>query len=77
MSAKQPRALRMAAVFDDCLTVGGKYAAAELRRVHEVNQELLESLKQLLVIKNLGAYEQSAAMKAARAVIAKATGEPT
>ena len=47
-------------------------AAAELRRLHEVNQELLEALKVLVENGGIGAEQM---FHNARAAIAKATGE--
>ena len=68
----QPEALRLA----DALTkhLGGNtatQAAAELRRLHEVNQELLEALKGFMA----GAEAMGWSTEKARAAIAKATGE--
>jgi len=78
MSTKQPEALRLA----DWLIDGEPYnaapeAAAELRRLHSVNDELLKGLEKLIRLievedahlANFGEVE------AARAVMAKATGE--
>ena len=47
MSDKQPEALRLADSLErmSLSTKWDKQAAAELRRLHEVNQELLEALK--------------------------------
>ena len=48
----QPEALRLADALDDEFTQGrisndtGRKSAAELRRLHEVNQELLEVVKE-------------------------------
>ena len=41
----QPEALRLAAVLDNYGYADTDASAAELRRLHEVNQELLEALK--------------------------------
>ena len=46
-------------------------AAAELRRLYEVNQELLEALQNLMA----GAVAMGWSIDKARAAIAKATGE--
>ena len=54
--------------------------SAELRRLHEVNQELLEVLRECeLFVRTLGLDSEPAAKTAefARAAIAKATGETT
>ena len=40
-----PEALRLANLLDDDRCAHHKEAAAELRRLHEVNQELVEALK--------------------------------
>lgn len=54
-------------------------AAAELRRLHEVNQELLEALEQMVSVflDTEGSHgdAENEAMGAAHAAIAKATGE--
>lgn len=80
---KQPEALRLADDLDQC-HAGHVYegptifseAAAELRRLHEVNQELLEALK---AIKDGTQFWESYPLEhcygKARAAIAKATGE--
>ena len=47
------------------------YAAAELRRLHEVNQELLEALEWIVRV-NATDYEYQ---QKARSAITKATGE--
>ena len=78
--SKQPEALRLAEVFP--YLEGGERsqwimdAAAELRRLHEVNQELLEALKTVMGDVNHGqhmTWEQRC--KQARAAINKATGD--
>ena len=51
--SKQPEALRLADESDNDEWIAGTNqwrdeAAAELRRLHEVNQELLEALKKML-----------------------------
>ena len=51
-----------------------KQAAAELRRLHKVNQELLEALKVLVENGGIGPEQM---FHDARAAIAKATGENT
>ena len=85
MSTQQPEALRLA----DALLMGNAMlpeidlpdAAAELRRLHALNAELLEALK--LNYAELSSQwtpyiraneKEVAAMKAARAAIAKAEG---
>ena len=42
---KQPEALRLAELLDGDKSAHHEESAAELRRLHEVNQELLEALK--------------------------------
>ena len=82
--SKQPEALRLADALE-CgtylLSVERDITAAELRRLHEVNVELLEALKMLLdditdyqTINNLGGANNHSQVQA-RAAIAKATGE--
>ena len=68
----QPEALRLAEL------VGGN-CGAELRRLHALNQELLEALEELADLVDLirsGDYTpDSFTTQPARAAIAKATGE--
>ena len=66
MSEKQPEALLLA----------GQLESTELRRLHEVNQELLEALE--LLVDNPyreGTESDERLRRIARAAIAKATGE--
>ena len=76
MSEKQPEALRLADELVDTQFPSTKYiAAAELRRLHEVNHELLEALQKIAG----NTYDEwtngAEAARIARAAIAKATGE--
>lgn len=53
MTTQQPEALRLAEWFEkltvtDAQVIGCMCAASELRRLHEVNQELLEALRQII-----------------------------
>jgi hypothetical protein len=48
MSDKQPEALRLAEEFEATKSYLGAKAAAELRRLHEVNAELVEAVKAAL-----------------------------
>ena len=70
---KQPDALRLADELDGTTKTAYWQAAVELRRLHEVNVELLEALKEV------GAASQASVhpvfSRAARAAVAKATGE--
>ena len=80
---QQPEALRLAEVAP--YLEGGERgqwiisAAAELRRLHEVNQELLEALKDategLEIASAGGGVDFYAYAKTSRAAIAKAEGE--
>jgi hypothetical protein len=70
MSTEQPEALRLADELTTPHMEVNREAAAELRRLHSVNSELLEALQNLLTFP-LGKFQH----KAARAAIAKATGE--
>lgn len=47
MVNEQPEALRLADMIEACWAPGSYVAAAELRRLHESNQELLEALKEV------------------------------
>ena len=74
--SKQPAALRLADELDEKPDSDGhcREAAAELRRLHEVNQELLEALKSLVqVVAHLDPCP--ATLEQARAAITK--GEQT
>lgn len=85
MTDKQPEALRLADVLDSYVMVsmeGNKdKAAAELRRLHEVNAELVEALKAFddaaKDSKSIIGFSGRALplLKKARAAIAKAIGE--
>ncbi len=81
MSTQQPEALRLAEILELGSRQFNKEAAAELRRLHALNAELLEALK--LNYAELSSQwtpyiraneKEVAAMKAARAAIAKAEG---
>jgi hypothetical protein len=80
MTDKQPEALRLAEWFDeeDGFRQGTKaphkwvlQADAELRRLHEVNAELVEALKQIIDLPE----DSRIHYKVARRAIAKVTGE--
>jgi hypothetical protein len=73
--SEQPEALRLAAELQACPTINYKDHAAELRRLHAVNQELLEALKLCAVLVKGGNRQGDAAIAAARAAIAKAEGQ--
>lgn len=83
MSAEQPEALRLAEVLKrECALVASRDAtdaSAELRRLHEVNEELLDALQSLIDMDV--AYQRGPkveeAVETARAAIAKATGGNT
>lgn len=70
MSEKQPEALRLAGQLESGEPVTGS-AAAKLRRLHEVNQGLLEALQK--AVRYGGLFPDLKAE--ADAAIAKATGE--
>ena len=81
MSTQQTEALRLAEILELGSRQFNKEAAAELRRLHALNAELLEALK--LNYAELSSQwtpyiraneKEVAAMKAARAAIAKAEG---
>jgi len=73
MTDKQPEALRLAQYLIDCnrLDLTCDEAAAEPRRLHEVNAELLEALIGVVRVADRATVE----FDAAKAAIAKATGE--
>ena len=49
MTDKQPEALRLAELLDKRISMWDCEAAAELRRLHEVNAELVEALRDITV----------------------------
>ena len=71
----QPEALRLADLIDKVPYRGTHEAADELRRLHEVNQELLKALKEMLRSHEVGVQMAGRGLDKARAAIAKATGE--
>jgi hypothetical protein len=75
----QPTALRLADILaEDAYWMLGQKAAAELRRLHAVNQELLEALKELNDAHDespYGSMRVSRSVIQARAAIAKAEGK--
>lgn len=83
MTDKQPEALRLADWLDDFPRRwnGLNEAAAELRRLHEVNAELLEALNYfMLSVENSSHLDArigfiSGAFDKANAALTKATGE--
>ena len=76
MSEKQPEALRLAEHLERFRSFpDDQAAAAELRRLHEVNQELLEALEAALKLIELVMPIEGDVTRKARAAIAKATGE--
>jgi len=70
---EQPEALRLARLIE--AGQGDLRVAAELRRLHAVNQELLEALKEMLFPyrEETAPYEE--ARDQARAAIARAEGQ--
>jgi len=72
--SKQPEALRLAELLDGDAPAHSEEAAAELRRQHEVNQELLAALKEL-VEADAPDYIKSSIWKKALAAINRAEGE--
>ena len=69
----RPEALRLADELE--MWTKGEPAAAELRRLHEVNAELLAALEKLARLGNGETYGNSDGNMIARAAIAKAEGE--
>ena len=81
-AVKQPEALQMADDLDHEFTQGrisnynGRKAATELRRLHEVNQDLLKALNTILNICLLdNGHWAKTIEREAHEAIAKATGE--
>ena len=75
MSDKQPEALRLADELVETPFQSTRYiAAAELRRLHAVNQELIEALDSALKLIELVMPIEGDVTRKARAAIAKATG---
>ena len=72
----KPEALLLAGQLESGEPVTGS-AAAELRRLHEVNQELLGALEAALKLIELVMPIEGDVTRKARAAIAKATGENT
>ncbi len=68
----QPEALRLADWCDLGVDPYDKASAAELRRLHEVNQELVEALEKLARLGNAGQYGNSEGNTIAQAALAKA-----
>jgi hypothetical protein len=74
MTYKQSEALRLAYIIEgNWDRQYGKQVAAELRRLHEVNAELVEALKEVYETP-IDEYDRDLWIKV-EAVIAKATGE--
>ena len=74
----KPEALRLAEHLENFRSFpDDQAAAAELRRLNEVNQELLEALKWMVQRTDEGGYPDGRCLTEARAAIAKATGEKT
>lgn len=73
---KQPKALRLADALET-LSPLEREAAAQLRRLHEVNQELLEALLRIMrhIPSDFGGASFSDDWWKAQRIIAKATGE--
>ena len=76
MTDTKPEALRLAEMIEgDMSCIGDAEIATELRRLHEVNQELLEALKELLRVEPThddGEIILEVARHNARVAIAKA-----
>ncbi len=80
MTDKQPEALRLADLLDGSFPEAcAPSAADELRRLHEVNAELVEALQDIRdnydCDENAHKYGSRCRSCVARAAIAKATGE--
>ena len=74
--SNKPEALRLADHLERFRSFpDDQAAAAELRRLHEVSQELLEALEAALKLIELVIPVEGDVTRKARAAIAKATGE--
>lgn len=76
--SKQPEALRLAQALESQTTLidyDRNKSAAELRRLHEVNAELLEALLLADALLSGANMDAKAVEKKVRAAIAKNTGE--
>ena len=71
MTDKQPEALRLAELLDKRISMWDCEAAAELRRLHEVNAELVEALQWIAAMTALPTQYQTLA----KIVLAKAQGD--
>lgn len=71
----QPAAIKLAEWFETSPNTRDKKGAAELRRLHEVNQELVEALEKLARLGNGDQLGNSEGNMIARAALAKAQGE--
>jgi len=73
----QPEALRLSDAIDNRTHTYGDVdaAAAELRRLHDVNQVLVEALNKLARLGNEDQFGNSEGNMIARAALAKAQGE--
>lgn len=68
----KPKAISLAEWFETSPNTRDKQAAAELRRLHEVNQELVEALNKLARLGNGDQFGNSEGNIIARAALAKA-----
>jgi hypothetical protein len=80
MTDKQPKALWLAELLDGDTPMHCEQAATELRRLHEVNAELVEALRycrqKIAYMTTHGEwYSPGSAIEKADAALAKATGE--
>jgi len=76
MTEKKSYAERIASFLEKMGSVfPNPQAATELRRLHEVNQELLKTMRQLACLGNGDKYGNSDGNIIAQAAIAKAEGE--
>lgn len=72
MTNKQPESLRLAKIIDEgSRNAYGRQAAAELRRLHEVNTELVKALEQITYVPEDSVIHY----KVARSALAKVRGD--
>jgi hypothetical protein len=72
---EQTKALRLADELEGRFPISGKEAAAELRRLHAANAEMLGALRYVLEDDDLLPRATAKTRAVVRAAIAKATGE--
>ena len=73
--SKKPEALRLAELLDGDKSAHHEESANELRRLHEVNQALLEALRNISLCSQNSMSSKTECGTIARAAITKAEGD--